>query len=305
MHVLNLPHVPQVREVLDALPVVAGRGPSAEGGSGGGGGGWSGSLGLADPLGAARASGWDPTCQQGDSDDEDVDGEGEGGTAKVGAKAAARAVGLSVGHAVRSAVLDCMATAWLQKQWPWAKAEIETTFQLAAERRLRFPKGQRDRLDDLTAKMRDAQRKVEKKGRCSVALVALSLGWAMVWPRVGRNGSVHIPFATWRVAPADASRGLMRARACCNYPLCAPGDRQPFGTGRQQHCTPAAQQRLRRSALREELGSRTVRCGEHCTMRRCSCLLFLVCASSGAWVYTPAAPPAPVLLLAPPRMKIL
>jgi hypothetical protein len=40
-----------------------------------------------------------------------------------------------------------------------AKAEIEVTFQQFAERRLQFAESERQRLDELTSKMRDAQRK--------------------------------------------------------------------------------------------------------------------------------------------------
>jgi hypothetical protein len=81
----------------------------------------------------ARASGWEARTLGDDSDEGNDGGDNEGDDEAAAAKAAIK----RVGHAVRAAVLDCMATAWLQKQWPWAKAEIETTFQLAAERRLR------------------------------------------------------------------------------------------------------------------------------------------------------------------------
>ena len=86
-------------------------------------------------------------------------------------------------RARRLAILSCLETAWATgtRAGAWAKPEIETTFTMAAERRLRFPaeaKGaatsndggdeasggglvsERERLDILTTKMREKQRQV-------------------------------------------------------------------------------------------------------------------------------------------------
>jgi len=67
----------------------------------------------------------------------------------------------------RCCLLDCLKTSWEKKTWSWAKAEIESTYAMAAERRLRFPQAsdiggddERERLDKLTTQMRDQQRKV-------------------------------------------------------------------------------------------------------------------------------------------------
>jgi hypothetical protein len=69
----------------------------------------------------------------------------------------------------RKSILECLETAWEKKTWHWAKAEIETTFTMAAERRLCFSQGretgdgnrdERERLDELTSLMRAQQRKV-------------------------------------------------------------------------------------------------------------------------------------------------
>jgi len=69
-------------------------------------------------------------------------------------------VQVDAGSLLRNSILDCFETAWTQKTRPWAKSEIEHTFNLAAERRGRFRVGgERQRLDNLTQRMIDGQRK--------------------------------------------------------------------------------------------------------------------------------------------------